>query len=179
MNARGGRSAPKLDFEPLLAAARRARARAYAPYSHYSVGAAILTRSGRVYAGANVENATYGATVCAERSAISAMVAAGDRNPVACVVVTSGPTPGAPCGICRQVLTEFAADMPVLMVADDDAGRTLATRRASLASLLPLAFGQKSLPMGQGPHRSNLTRQGPHRSNLSARPNRRAKPSPR
>lgn len=171
MNARGRRSAPKVDrdgarqltgpFEPLLAAARRARARAYAPYSRYRVGAAILTRSGHVYAGANVENATYGATVCAERSAISAMVAAGDREPVACVVVTSGPTPGAPCGICRQVLTEFAADMPVLMVADDDGGRALATRRASLASLLPLVFTQKSLPTP------------------SRRPNRRAKPSPR
>jgi cytidine deaminase len=128
-----------VDFEPLLAAARRARANAYAPYSGYSVGAALLTRGGRVYAGANVENATYGATVCAERSAISAMVAAGDRDPVACVVVTGGPEPGTPCGICRQVLTEFAPDLPLLLVADG-AGETVARKTTSLAALLPDAF---------------------------------------
>jgi cytidine deaminase len=129
-----------IDFEPLLAAARLARAHAYAPYSGYTVGAGLLTRGGRVYAGANVENATYGATVCAERSAVSAMVAAGDRDPVACVVVTSGPAPGTPCGICRQVLTEFALDMPVLLVAEDARGAVLGKRRTSLAALLPGAF---------------------------------------
>jgi cytidine deaminase len=129
-----------VDFEPLLAAARLARSRAYAPYSGYRVGAAILTREGRVYAGANVENASYGATICAERSAVCAMVAAGDEDPVACVVVTAGPHPGTPCGICRQVLTEFAPDLPVLLVADDERGAAVAQRTTSLAALLPDAF---------------------------------------
>ena len=124
----------------LVAAARAARARAYAPYSRYRVGAAVLTRSGRIFAGCNVENATYGAAICAERGAITAMVAAGERDPVACVVVTAGPTPGTPCGICRQVLSEFAADMPVTLVAEDSAGRGVGRREDRLAGLLPRAF---------------------------------------
>jgi cytidine deaminase len=125
---------------PVLEAARAARANAYAPYSHYRVGAALLTRRGGIYAGCNVENATYGATSCAERSAVAAMVAAGDRAPVACVVVTAGPRPGAPCGICRQVLAEFARDMRLLLVAEDNRGRVLARKSARLAALLPQAF---------------------------------------
>jgi cytidine deaminase len=100
----------------------------------------VLTKSGRIFAGCNVENATYGATVCAERNAIGAMVAAGERDPVACVVVTAGPTPGTPCGICRQVLSEFAVDMPVTLVAEDPEGHTLARARERLAGLLPKAF---------------------------------------
>jgi cytidine deaminase len=133
------------DDERLLAAARQARARAYAPYSRYRVGAALLTRAGRVFSGCNVENATYGATLCAERSAIAAMVSAGDRDPVACVVVTSGSGrkgggPGSPCGICRQVLSEFAHDMRVLMVAEDARGRVTGKKTARLSALLPLAF---------------------------------------
>lgn len=127
-------------LDQLLAAARAARARAYAPYSRYRVGAALLTKSGRIFAGCNVENATYGATACAERNAIGAMVAAGERDPVACVVVTAGPTPGTPCGICRQVLSEFAADMPVTLVAEDAAGHVLARAERRLAALLPHAF---------------------------------------
>ena len=124
----------------LIAAARGARAHAYAPYSRYRVGAAVLTKSGRIFDGCNVENATYGATVCAERNAIAAMVAAGERDPVACVVVTAGPTPGTPCGVCRQVLSEFAADMPITLIAEDPAGRTLARATERLAALLPKAF---------------------------------------
>jgi len=125
---------------PLLEAARAARANAYAPYSHYRVGAALLTRLGAVYAGCNVENATYGATSCAERSAVAAMIAAGDRDPIACVVVTAGPRPGAPCGICRQVLAEFARDLRIELVAEDDSGRVIARKSARLAALLPQAF---------------------------------------
>jgi cytidine deaminase len=127
-------------LEPAVAAARAARANAYAPYSHYRVGAALLTRSGGIYAGCNVENATYGATSCAERSAVAAMVAGGDRGPIACVVVTAGPTPGAPCGICRQVLAEFARDMKLVLVAEDDRGEVVARKTARLAALLPQAF---------------------------------------
>jgi cytidine deaminase len=124
----------------LVTAAQGARARAYAPYSKYKVGAAILTKSGAVYTGCNVENATYGATLCAERSAIAAMVAAGGSAPLACAVVTSGPNPGAPCGICRQVLAEFARDMSLVLVAEDARGRIVKKQRASLAALLPHAF---------------------------------------
>jgi cytidine deaminase len=129
-----------IDVDGLLRAARAARARAYAPYSKYRVGAALLTRAGGVYAGSNVENATYGATLCAERSAVSAMVAAGDRDPIACVVVSAGREPATPCGICRQVLIEFAPDMKLWLVAEDARGRVVARREARLKKLLPGAF---------------------------------------
>jgi cytidine deaminase len=128
------------DIEPVIAAARQARTRAYAPYSRYRVGAALLTRAGRVFTGCNVENASYGATICAERSAVAAMVAAGDREPLLCVVVTAGPNPGTPCGICRQVLAEFAGDMCFVLVAEDARGQVIARSEATLAGLLPRAF---------------------------------------
>jgi cytidine deaminase len=124
-------------IEALVASAREARENAYAPYSKYKVGAAILTRSGNVYTGCNVENATFGATICAERTAIVKMVSEGDREPIACVVATGGAKPGSPCGICRQVLAEFAEEMPVVLVA----GR--ARRETTLAALLPDAFRLK------------------------------------
>lgn len=139
--------------DALVAAARAARAHAYAPYSRYRVGAAVLTKSGRIFAGCNVENATYGATVCAERNAIGAMVAAGEREPIACVVVTAGPTPGTPCGVCRQVLSEFAADMPVMLVAESGGGthpRTLARADERLAALLPKAFRLRTAKRRRG-----------------------------
>ena len=122
----------------LVTAARGARERAYAPYSKYRVGAAILTRSGAMFTGANVENASYGGTICAERSAIAQMVAAGERDPVACAVATGGPRAGSPCGICRQVLREFARDMTIVLVAEHE-GR-LSRRETTLAKLLPDAF---------------------------------------
>jgi len=128
------------DLRRLVAAARAVRSRAYAPYSRYRVGASLLTRDGRVHAGCNVENATSGATSCAERSAVCAMVASGAKDPVACAIVTAGPRPGLPCGICRQVLTEFARDMKVLLVAEDDAGHVVARETARLSSLFPRPF---------------------------------------
>jgi cytidine deaminase len=121
-------------IEALVAAAREARTRAYAPYSKYRVGAAILTRTGKIFTGCNVENATYGATICAERTAIVKMVSADERDPIACVVVTAGPKPGSPCGICRQVLSEFAEDMRIILVAQRTRAET------TLAALLPDAF---------------------------------------
>lgn len=130
----------RADLDRLVVAATQARARAYAPYSRYRVGAALLTKVGHVYAGCNVENSTFGATICAERSAIAAMVAAGDREPVACVVVTAGPRPGSPCGICRQVLSEFAEDMKVVMIAKDARGKEVGRSEARLSALLPQAF---------------------------------------
>jgi cytidine deaminase len=128
------------ELDLLIAAATRARGNAYAPYSRYRVGAALLTKGGHIYAGCNVENSTFGATICAERSAVAAMVSAGERDPVACVVVTAGPRPGSPCGICRQVLSEFAGDMKVVMLAQDARGRLSARTEARLSALLPQAF---------------------------------------
>jgi len=132
---------PAAAADELVTAARAARAHAYAPYSRYRVGAAVLTRAGGIYAGCNVENATYGATLCAERSAIAAMVSAGDSDPVACAVVTAGPKPGTPCGICRQVLAEFAREMKLVLVAEDAKGRIVARGSDRLSRLLPHAFG--------------------------------------
>ena len=121
-------------MDRLVLAAQEARTRAYAPYSGYLVGAAILTKSGRLYLGCNVENASYGAAICAERTAIARMVADGEREPIACAVATGGRNPGTPCGICRQVLAEFARDMPIALVAGN------VRRDTSLARLLPDAF---------------------------------------
>lgn len=121
-------------FDRLLEQAIVVRENAYAPFSGYRVGAAIATRGGTIHVGCNVENSTYGATICAERGAIMHMIAAGQREPVACVIVTSDGA--APCGICRQVLAEFADDMPVVLAnLDEESGRVV-----QLSELLPLAF---------------------------------------
>lgn len=129
---------PKL-LDVLVQEAKAVRERAYAPYSHYAVGAAIATKRGSVFVGCNVENASLGATICAERGAIMQMVAAGEREPIACAVVTGDEEPASPCGICRQVLAEFAPDMPVVLVGlgskEGETGRVVA-----LADLLPLQF---------------------------------------
>jgi cytidine deaminase len=102
-------------WKSLIAAAERARANAYAPYSNYQVGAALVTPDGRIFAGCNVENVSYGLALCAERSAIAQLVAAGGRDIAALAVVTAGPEPGAPCGLCRQTLVEFADDLPIAL----------------------------------------------------------------
>ena len=134
--SRDERSASK----ELIAAARTARSRAYAPYSGFRVGAAILTRRGGVHVGCNIENASYGAAMCAERCAVAAMVASGDCDPIACAVVIAGTVPAAPCGICRQVLAEFAGDMKLILLAEDERGRVVARKAARLRKLLPQAF---------------------------------------
>ncbi|MBV9949361.1 MAG: cytidine deaminase [Myxococcales bacterium] len=131
---------PPAAVRATIAAARDARGHAYAPYSRYRVGAALWTAGDRVHRGCNVENATYGATLCAERAAVAAMIAAGDRDPALCVVVTAGPRPAPPCGICRQVLAEFARDMKLLLVAEDDSGKIIGRSSARLGALLPHAF---------------------------------------
>ena len=129
-------------LDQLVQEAKAVRERAYAPYSKYLVGAAIATKSGSIYVGCNVENSTFGATICAERGAIMQMVAHGERDPIACAVVT-GDEGASPCGICRQVLAEFATDMPIVMVGlgsrEGETGRVV-----QLADLLPLAFKLKS-----------------------------------
>ncbi|HVY47752.1 MAG TPA: cytidine deaminase [Minicystis sp.] len=132
-------------LDELEAAARAARARAYAPYSGYAVGAALRTKSGRIYAGCNVENASYGLCLCAERSAVAQMVAAGEREPVAIAVVTAGPVVGTPCGMCRQTLAEFARDMPVRLAVDAPG---VPAKDTTLAALLPDAFRADALAKG-------------------------------
>ncbi len=126
----------------LISTAREARSKAYARYSHYEVGAAVLTEDGQIYAGANVENAVYGLTICAERSAVFAAVSAGQRRIIAVAVCTQNA--GAPCGCCRQVLSEFADDTPIWLV---DAEGNI--RETSLSALLPDQFGPEDLPGGQ------------------------------
>lgn len=127
------------DLAELVARARAVRAQAYAPYSHYPVGAAIRADDGTVYVGCNVENAAYPEGLCAEAAALGAMVAAGRRRLVA-VAVAGGDAraPATPCGGCRQKLTEFATPGAVVAVADGDDGPV---RRLRLDDLLPGAFG--------------------------------------
>lgn len=129
--------ASPIDWGALTRAAAGARKNAHAPYSGYAVGAALVTRSGRVFAGCNVENASYGLTLCAERGAIAQMVAAGEREPIGIVVVTRGPTAGTPCGMCRQTLAEFAEDLDVMLLVEGDSS---SARTLRLSALLPEAF---------------------------------------
>lgn len=129
-------------WEALEEAALEVQARAYCPYSEYPVGAAILGKSGRIYAGCNVESAAYGHSICAERSAILQMIAGGDRVPIAAVIVTRGPMAGTPCGACRQMLIEFTEDMPIRLMVN---GAPERTRTTTLAALLPDAFRPEAL----------------------------------
>lgn len=127
----------------LIEAATVAREQAYVPYSHYPVGAALLTAEGEVYPGCNIEIASYGATVCGERTAVFKAVSEGVHDFDAIAVVTSNGA--APCGICRQVMFEFAPDLIVIM-ADTD-GQV--TWEGPLTELLPHGFGPKKLAEGQ------------------------------
>jgi len=105
-----------MDWEPLIAAAVAARANAYAPYSNFPVGAAILMEDGSIHAAGNVENCIPALSICAERNAVSAAASAGLRRPLAVAVVTETSPPSRPCGLCRQTLSEFADDLPILVV---------------------------------------------------------------
>jgi cytidine deaminase len=120
--------------------ARLAATRAYAPYSKFPVGAAALGGSGRVYAGCNVENASYGLCNCAERTSIFSAIAAGEKLIKAVAVYTPTPLPTAPCGACRQVINEFGPDAVVISVCDTK--NRIDTR---LSALLPAAFGPGDL----------------------------------
>jgi cytidine deaminase len=121
--------------QELLDAALAMRERAYAPYSNFRVGAAVLANSGRIFGGCNVENASYGLTLCAERVALVSAVAAGETEFGAMAVATSGGA--SPCGACRQFAAEFRGDLPVLIV---DADRPSQIRETNLAELLPEQF---------------------------------------
>ena len=124
--------------------AREVAMRAYAPYSGFRVGAALRTRSGRTFRGCNVENASYGATTCAERNAIAAAIAAGEQQITHIAIHTPTPHPVSPCGICRQVLLEFGRDI-VIRSTCDGRGILLVTS----ADLLPHAFSGEDLA-GEG-----------------------------
>jgi cytidine deaminase len=120
----------------LLKSAQSAREAAYAPYSgDFKVGAAVLTANGQIFTGCNIENASFGASMCAERVAIFAAVAAGQRRFQALAVIADTPQPVAPCGLCRQVLSEFSPDCQVIM-ANLEGHLQITT----LSQLLPMAF---------------------------------------
>lgn len=125
--------------EKLIESAWEARRWAYAPYSGYPVGAALLTASGRIYDGVNVENASYPNTICAERVAVFKAVSEGEREFVAIAVVTSNA--GAPCGACRQVLSEFGLET-IILIADEQ--RTVVAE-TTVGELLPRAFGMEQV----------------------------------
>ena len=126
--------------DPILDAARAVQAKAYAPYSHFKVGAALEAEDGRIFVGCNVENAAYGVTFCAERAALAAGVAAGAREFRRVVIVSDAEPPAAPCGACRQALAEFSPGLRV------EAFGLTGSRRWTLDALLPDAFGAELRP---------------------------------
>ena len=135
----------ELDVQALIRAAAAAREAAYAPYSRFRVGAAVLA-DGRTFTGCNVENASFGLTICAERAAVFAAVAAGARRVEAIALVTDAAAPTPPCGACRQVLHEFGPD--ALVITASLAGTTAMHR---LAELLPDSFGPENLDPDRQP----------------------------
>lgn len=128
-----------MDAKELMKIARKARQNAYAPYSHFAVGAALLAESGRVYTGCNIENASYGLTCCAERNAIFAAVGAGERRFKMLAVAADSPEPVAPCGACRQVIAEFGISLVVMGNLKEE------TKTMTAEELLPYGFGQESM----------------------------------
>ena len=131
-----------MDWAPLVTAARQAREHAYAPYSEFQVGAALMMEDGSVSIGCNMENRTYGLTICAERVALGSAVRLGLREPQAVAVVTDASPPSTPCGLCLQSLAEFAdLDLPILLVNLEDE-----RREHKLGELLPHPF---VLPQGK------------------------------
>jgi cytidine deaminase len=131
------------DADRLVAAARLARERAVAPYSHFKVGAALLTKAGVIYGGCNVENATYGLTVCAERVALLKALSEGERDFAMIAVVADTVAPTPPCGHCRQLLWEYCGDVPVIM-----ANLTSIAAHHQMRDLLPLPFDGRLLDEG-------------------------------
>ena len=128
--------------ERLLLAAREARKNSYSPYSLYPVGAAVLAESGKVYAGCNMENVSYPASLCAERNAIGSAVAAGERKFLAIAVIGSHDSYTMPCGVCRQVMAEFCDPETFRIILMNGAGEI---REYLLKELLPLGFTGKAL----------------------------------
>ena len=132
------------DWEKLVDAARAAREKAYAPYSKFRVGAALVGESGTIYTGCNVENASFGMTMCAEQTAIGSAVTAGEQKFTHMALITDSVDAESPCGACRQVLSEFAPQLEILSL-----GRNGAEQRWTMNELLPMAFTPKSLATEQ------------------------------
>jgi cytidine deaminase len=126
--------------EKLIDAAKQAVRNTYCPYSKFPVGAAVLTVRGKIFAGCNVENASYGLTVCAERNAVFRMIAEGEREIAAVAIYTPTAAPAAPCGACRQVIREFGPEAWIICVCDTDK-----VIRKRLSELMPLAFGPEDV----------------------------------
>jgi cytidine deaminase len=133
------------DEDALVKRALSARKRAYAPYSEFTVGAALLCDDGKVYEGVNVENASYGLCLCAERTAMVTAVAEGHRKFSAIAIATGSDPPSPPCGMCRQVLAEFCADLRIILVNDRGA-----KKRVTLKKIFPGTFTPAQLRSGQG-----------------------------
>src|SRR5215212_6476895 len=153
---------PTLDDDvlaELLTRARAAAVHAYVPYSHFPVGAAALTSDGSIHAGCNIENASYGLTICAERAAVNSAISAGHREIVAVAVSAPKGPRTTPCGACRQVLNEFrpgTSDM-VIVLDDHDSGDSI-----WLDDLLPQAFGPRNLHKAVEREMSSLQQQDDH-----------------
>lgn len=130
----------EIDKQRLYEAALEASRAAYSPYSHFPVGAAVLVETGEIFAGCNVENASYGLTICAERNAVFQAVAKGNQVIQAVLVYTPTAKPTTPCGACRQVLNEFATELPVFCVSEG-----AEWFETTLSDLLPKAFGPRNL----------------------------------
>lgn len=130
-----------LEFKELILAAKEARENAYVPYSNFKVGAAVLTDDGEIYKGCNIENASYGATNCAERTAIFKAVSEGHRTIKAIAVIGSDENLTYPCGICRQVIAEFASEDIKIIIAKDENEFII----RSMEDILPGAFSKKDL----------------------------------
>jgi len=129
-----------IDRDELLKMAVKARNNAYAPYSHFKVGATILTKNGKVYSGCNIENSSYGASICAERVALFKAVSEGEKEFLAIAIATDTKKPVMPCGICRQVLSEFAPNLKIYAINID--GKV---KEALLDQILPDAFTKEDL----------------------------------
>jgi cytidine deaminase len=137
---------PEADADALIKAALDARSRSYAPYSRFRVGAALLAEDGEVIAGCNVENASYGLCICAERSAVGAAVSGGRRRFKGIAIATGSSPPSTPCGMCRQTLAEFADELPIMLV-NDQGERT----DVWLSELFPGSFNLSLLRDGADP----------------------------
>ncbi len=128
--------------EKLLKLATDARDHSYSPYSHYSVGAALLTKNGKIYQGCNIENASFTPTICAERTAFFKAIFDGVREFAAIAIIGSGDSPAFPCGVCRQVMSEFCDGEFVLIVANRDGSEVVVE---TLDQMMPHRFGPKDL----------------------------------
>jgi len=131
---------PAPDLRELVRYAKKARSRAHAPFSHFKVGAALRTRSGEVVTGCNIENATYGLTLCAERTAVFKAISEGFKSFDAVAVVVDAKRLAAPCGACRQILWEFCGDIWVELQNLEGQSKTL-----RLIELLPMPFDRRNL----------------------------------